>query len=93
MTQKARQLAMTLFEETKKRFPEIEFIDIEPHPEQHRRFWINVKAKMSEERAMAMSDFVAEMAIEIIIKHRYSFAIMLDAESYNYAHYPQLESV
>lgn len=87
MTQKAQRLAMELFEETKKTFPEIEFLNIEPHPEQHRRFWINVKGKMTEERHEALREFVATRAIDLIIKHHYSFTISLDTESYNYAHH------
>jgi hypothetical protein len=77
MRRKAQELAMGLFEETRKHFPEISFLRIDPHPEQARRFWIRVVADMDDERQMAMDEFVADRAMDILMAHKYSFAIML----------------
>jgi hypothetical protein len=48
------------------------------HPEQADRYWINVSADMDEEREMVMGKFVADNAMDILVKEGYSFAIMLD---------------
>lgn len=78
MKRKVKTLAMNLFEITQKKFPEIKFINIQEHPEQADRYWINVSADMDEEREMAMGKFVADNAMDILVKEGYSFAIMLD---------------
>ncbi|MFY8000450.1 MAG: hypothetical protein ACOVSW_17780 [Candidatus Kapaibacteriota bacterium] len=78
MKRKVKTLAMNLFEITQKKFPEIRFINIQEHPEQADRYWINVSADMDEEREMVMGKFVADNAMDILVKEGYSFAIMLD---------------
>jgi hypothetical protein len=78
MKRKVKTLAMNLFEITQKKFPEIKFINIQEHPEQADRYWINVSADMDEEREMVMDKFVARKAMDILVKEGYSFAVMLD---------------
>ncbi len=78
MKRKAKALAMNLFEITQKKFPEIRFINIQEHPEQADRYWINVAGDMDEEREMLMDTFVADNAMNILVEEGYSFAIMLD---------------
>jgi hypothetical protein len=78
MKRKVKTLAMNLFELTQKKFPEIKFINIQEHPEQADRYWINVSGDMGEEREMVMDKFVARKAMDILVKEGYSFAIMLD---------------
>lgn len=78
MKRKAKALAMNLFEITQKKFPEIRFINIQEHPEQADRYWINVAGEMDEEREMLMDTFVADNAMNILVEEGYSFAIMLD---------------
>jgi hypothetical protein len=78
MKRKARELAMTIFEQTQKEFPAIEFINIQEHPEQANRYWINVSGDIDEETHIAMTEFVAAIAIEILIAEGLSFAVMLD---------------
>ncbi len=78
MTQKAKELARQLYEETKKYFPEIVFSSIQPHPEQARRFWIKVYASMDEDRRTEMREFVADRATDILIANGYSFAVMVE---------------
>lgn len=78
MKRKAKALAMNLFETTQKKFPEIRFINIQEHPEQADRYWINVAGDIDEEREMAMNKFVARNAMNILVEEGYSFAIMLD---------------
>jgi hypothetical protein len=78
MTHKAKELAIQLYEETKKQFPEIVFSYIQPHPEQARRFWIKVHASMNEDRRAQMREFVADRATDILIADGYSFAVMVE---------------
>ncbi len=78
MTQKAKELARQLYDETKEHFPEIVFSSIQPHPEQARRFWIKVHASMDEDRRTEMREFVADRATDILIANGYSFAVMVE---------------
>jgi hypothetical protein len=78
MKRHIKALAMELFETTQKKFPEIRFINIQEHPEQADRYWINVASDMDEDREIAMNKFVADKAMKILVKEGYSFAIMLD---------------
>jgi hypothetical protein len=78
MKRTVKILAMNLFAITQKNFPEITFINIQEHPEQSDRYWVNVAGDMDEEREMAMDTFVADQAMNILITEGYSFAIILD---------------
>jgi hypothetical protein len=78
MIRKAKDLALRLYEETKKQFPEIVLSSIQPHPEQSRHFWIQVRAAMNEERRVQMREFVADRATDILIADGYSFAMMVE---------------
>jgi len=78
MKRQAKALAMELFAVTQKKFPEITFINIQEHPEQTDRYWINVASDMSEDREIAMNKFVANEAMKILIEKGYSFAVMVD---------------
>jgi hypothetical protein len=78
MKRQVKTLALGLFEITQKKFPEIRFINIQEHPEQVDRYWINVAGDMDEDRRIAMNKFVAHNAMKILVKEGYSFAIMLD---------------
>ena len=78
MKRHVKALAVELFEITQKKFPEIRFINIQEHPEQADRYWINVAGDMDEEREITMNKFVANQAMKILVKEGYSFAIMLD---------------
>ncbi len=78
MKRKVQQLAKSLYEETKQRFPAIQFINIQEHPEQADRFWINVAGELSEEEQDSMRMFVGRKATDILIHDGYSFAVMLD---------------
>jgi hypothetical protein len=80
MKRKVKTLAMSLFETTQKKFPEIKFMNIQEHPEQADRFWINVTGDMDEDREMVMSKFVARKAMKILVEEGYSFAIMLETQ-------------
>lgn len=78
MKRRVKTLALGLFEITQKKFPEIRFINIQEHPEQADRYWINVAGDMDEDREMTMNKFVAHKAMKILVEEGYSFAIMLD---------------
>ncbi len=78
MKRQTKALALELFEITQKKFPEIRFLNIQEHPEQADRYWINVVGEMDDDREMAMNKFVATKAMNILIEHGYSFAVMLD---------------
>jgi hypothetical protein len=69
---------MELFAATQKKFPEITFINIQEHPEQTDRYWINVAGDMSEDREIVMNKFVANEAMKILVENGYSFAVMVD---------------
>jgi hypothetical protein len=74
----AKKLAMQLYEDTRKQFPAIRFINIQNHPEQAGRYWINVAGDMSEDEEEEMRMFVGKIATDILINEGYSFAVMLD---------------
>ena len=78
MKRKVKELAMNLFEVTHKRFPAIQFVKIQEHPEQIDRYWIKVVGNLDEEQQYEMSMFVGRKATDILVKEGYSFAIMLD---------------
>ncbi len=78
MKRQVKTLALGLFEITQRKFPEIRFMNIQEHPEQADRYWINVVGDMDEERKIAMNKFVANKAMKILVEEGYSFAIMLD---------------
>jgi len=78
MNRKVKELAMEFFAETQKEFPEICFINIQEHPEQADRYWINVSGDMDEDREIQMGRFTAEKTLDSIVKHGYSFAIIVD---------------
>ena len=78
MTRKARELAMSLLNETQQKFPEITFSHIMPSPELRKRYWIMVTGEMNQRRERAMHTFVADRATDILIDEGYSFAVMLE---------------
>jgi len=78
MKRKVQQLAKSLYEETKQRFPAIQFINVQEHPEQADRFWINVGGDLDEQEQESMRTFVGRKATDILIREGYSFAVMLD---------------
>jgi hypothetical protein len=78
MNQHVQHLAMKLFEATQKKFPGIEFISIQEHPEQVNRYWINVSGDMNEDKQAVMRRFVADKAMKILVAEGLSFAVMLE---------------
>jgi NAD+--asparagine ADP-ribosyltransferase len=78
MKRKVKELAMKLYEDAHKHFPAIHFVNIQEHPEQANRYWINVAGELSEDQQEEMRMFVGRKATNILIKEGYSFAIMLD---------------
>jgi hypothetical protein len=77
MKRKVKQLAKEIFTATQQQFPEIQFLDIQEHPEQYDRYWIIVTGEMEEEREMDMNMFSGEIATRILIDEGYSFGVML----------------
>jgi hypothetical protein len=78
MTRKAKELALSLFNETQQKFPEITFFEIMPSPELRKRYWIMVTGTMTGKRQRAMRKFVANRATDILIDEGYSFSVMLE---------------
>ncbi len=79
MKRKVKKLAQEIFATAQQKFPEIQFVGIQEHPEQHDRFWINVSGPIDEEQEMEMNMFVNKISMRILIDEGYSFGIMLRA--------------
>jgi hypothetical protein len=77
MKRKVKKLALELFATMQKQFPEIQFLGIQEHPEQHDRFWINVAGQMNEDREIELNQSSGVIATQILIEEGYSFGILV----------------
>lgn len=78
MTQQEHDVALQLVHEMQEYFPNIAFVNFQPHPEQVGRYWINIATDMDDEEQIAMRAFVSEKATNILIQHGISLAVMVD---------------
>jgi len=68
---KQRELSQMLFDKLKKRFPELELIDIIESPENSNSIWVNVIMPDDEDREMA-----SELSADINMDYGYHFLVL-----------------
>jgi hypothetical protein len=76
MNFRQKQLAEELFEKTKKRYPEISFLNITNSPEDPNDLWVNVFAPMSEDKEIKMGEYSAKLTTKILMKYGYLILLM-----------------
>ncbi len=75
---KQREIIEKLVEDIQKRFPEVEFIDVTPSPENPNDLWINVTAPEAEVREFELMEFAADKTTDILLNYGYHMLVMPD---------------
>ncbi len=73
---KQEELITELFEHVKKKFPEIQFLEVAESPEDPSDLWIRVTAPEDEDRESELIAYACERSIDILIDYGYHILVM-----------------
>ena len=73
---KQQELAEHILQTVKKRFPEMEFLNVQSNPEDANHIWLNVEVQMDEDREIELIGFTAELCTDILLDYGYAFSVM-----------------
>ena len=75
---KQQQLMDEMFAKVKEKYPEIVFKGIEFSPDDPEHIWIITIADMDEDREIEMSEFSAELEIQVLMDYGYAISMMYE---------------
>jgi hypothetical protein len=73
---KQRELIDALMDGIKKRFPEVELIDVIESPEDPKTLWIRVTTPDNEDREIDLIEFSGDLVTDIHIKYGHHMLVM-----------------
>jgi len=73
---KQEELIRELVKDIKKKFPEVEFINVTPSPENPNELWINMRVPDDEDREFELVEFSSNKTMDILLKYGYHFLVM-----------------
>ncbi|MBF0228422.1 MAG: hypothetical protein HQK63_02325 [Desulfamplus sp.] len=73
---KQKELIEKLVNKLKKRFPEVELIDITESPEDSESLWINITAPEKEDREIELREFASDKTTDILVDYGYHILVM-----------------
>ena len=76
LNHKQEELINELFLKIKEKYPEIEFLGIQPSPGDRDLLWIKVLAPINEDRRIELRHYASELETDILLDYGYSMAIM-----------------
>ncbi len=76
---KQRELSELLFEKLKKKFPELELVDIIEGPENPNHIWVNVIMPDDEDREIEVYEEAGKISTDILMD--YGYMIIISAAS------------
>ncbi len=75
---KEKELVNDFFKTAKKKFPEIELVNITRSPDDANHIWINVSVPNNEDRLIELTEFSSEKGHEILLDYGYWISIIPD---------------
>ena len=73
---KQEELINKLMNQIRKKFPEIELINVVESPEDLESLWINVSEPETEERMLELTDFSGDKTMDILLDYGYHMLVM-----------------
>ncbi len=73
---KQRELSQMLFDKLKKRFPELELVDIIESPENSNSIWVNVIMPDDEDREIEVREMASELSADIHMDYGYHILVL-----------------
>lgn len=73
---KQQQLINELFDKVHAEYPEITFKSLEVSPDDPDHIWVIVSADMDEDREIIMTEYAANLEIDILMNFGYAISIM-----------------
>lgn len=73
---KQRELSQLLFDKLKKRFPELELVDIVESPENSNSIWVNVIMPDDEDREIEVREMASELSADINMDYGYHILVL-----------------
>jgi hypothetical protein len=73
---KQEELARELYSTLKKKYPEVELIDISESPADPRAIWVNITAPEDEDREIDLIEFAGDKTTDILLDYGYYISIM-----------------
>ena len=76
MNFKQEELIRDFFSDVRKRFPEVEFLNVTGSPENPEDLWINMTEPETEEREDDLIEFAGDKTTDILLDYGYYISIM-----------------
>lgn len=73
---KQEDLARELFSSLKRKFPEVNLINISESPADSSAVWVNVTAPTDEDREIELIEFAGDKTTDILLDYGYYISIM-----------------
>jgi hypothetical protein len=88
---KQEELIKELVKDIEKKFPEVEFINITPSPENPNELWINMRVPDDEDREFELVEFSSNKTMDILLEYGYHFLVMPTRNSESATFGPSIE--
>lgn len=75
LNHKQKELLEKFTKDIEKKFPEATFLDVIQSPEGTNSLWVEVKQPADEDREIALREYAAELAMNILLDYGYHFLI------------------
>ena len=76
MNFRQEELIRDFFSDVRKKFPEVEFLNVTESPENPEDLWINMTEPETEEREDELIEFAGDKTTDILLKYGYYITIM-----------------
>ena len=73
---KQQELVTEFVDDVQKRFPEVEFLEVTPSPENSNDLWINVTSPEDEDREIELIEYSAGKTVDILLDYGYHMLVM-----------------
>jgi len=88
---KQEELIKKLVKDIQKKFPEIQFININRSPENPNEIWVNMTAPENEDREFELREYSADLTTDILLDYGYHILIMLNPNEDSARFWPSVE--
>jgi len=73
---KQEELIHSFFSSVRKKFPEVEFLNVTECPEDSANLWINITEPEDEDREIGLMEFACDKTVDILLDYGYHISVM-----------------
>jgi len=73
---KQEELIHSLFNAVRKKFPEVEFLNVTESPENPADLWVNITEPEDEDREIGLIEFACDKTVDILLDYGYHISVM-----------------